>query len=124
MAEQERRGADGRILPSDALDRAEWTTEAADATDLAGRYDAWADVYDHDLLDGEGYGTVIARVVDAMLHHVPAEARVLDLGCGSGLVGKALREQGYTRLEGLDLSPGMLERRNRPAPTDLCASPT
>jgi len=110
MAEQERLGPDGRILPSDALDRVEWTTEAADAADLAGRYDAWADAYDHDLLDGEDYGSVIARVVDAMLRHVPAEARVLELGCGSGLVGKALREQGYIRLEGLDLSPGMLER--------------
>lgn len=110
MTEQERLGADGRILPSDALDRVEWTTKAADAKDLAGRYDAWADAYDHDLLDGEGYGAVITRVVDAMLRHVPAEARVLELGCGSGLVGKALREKGYTGLEGLDLSPGMLER--------------
>lgn len=110
MVDEKRTASDGGTLPSDALDRVEWTTGAADTTDLARRYDAWADAYDHDLLVGEGYGAVVARVVEAMLRHVQAEARVLELGCGSGLVGQALREQGYTRLEGLDLSPGMLER--------------
>lgn len=104
---------DGGTLPSDALDRVEWTTEAADTTDLARRYDAWAVAYDQDLLQGEDYGTVIDRVVDAMRRHVPSAARVLELGCGTGLVGRALQEEGYAHLDGLDLSPGMLERARR-----------
>lgn len=110
MADKKRTASDGGTLPSDALDRVEWTTGAADTEDLARRYDAWADAYDHDLLDAEGYGAVIARVEDAMLRHVEPAARVLELGCGTGLVGRALRKQGYSRIDGLDLSDGMLER--------------
>ena len=32
-----------------------------------------------------------------------------DLGCGDGAVGEALRAKGFTNLEGLDISQGMLD---------------
>lgn len=48
------------------MDRVEWTTEASDTADLLQRYDAWAEAYDVDLLEGEGYGAVIDRVVNLM----------------------------------------------------------
>ena len=33
---------------------------------------------------------------------------VLDLGCGDGMVGSALRDRGFSSVHGMDLSPGML----------------
>jgi SAM-dependent methyltransferase len=42
---------------------------------------------------------------------------VLDVGCGTGLVGEALAQQGPWAIDGLDLCPGMLReaetKRNR-----------
>ena len=45
-------------------------------------------------------GRVIAR-------HFPPDraARIIDLGCGSGLLLHLAKEAGYTRLEGIDVSP-------------------
>ena len=34
---------------------------------------------------------------------------ILDAGCGTGLVGKILKDQGYNNIEGLDFSNDMLE---------------
>lgn len=113
MASRNEGGMDGRHLPSNTMERVEWTTEATGTADLRQRYDAWAEAYDVDLLDGEGYGAVIDRVGAVMQRHVPLEARVLELGCGTGLVGKALRHLGYTRLDGVDLSPKMLDKSRK-----------
>ena len=35
---------------------------------------------------------------------------VLDLGCGDGMVGSALRDRGFSSVHGMDLSPGMLAK--------------
>ena len=34
---------------------------------------------------------------------------VMDIGCGTGLVGEALVKYGYTNFDGADFSPGMLQ---------------
>ena len=39
----------------------------------------------------------------------PNEVAVLDMGCGTGLVGKFLAEKGFTNIHGVDLSKKMLE---------------
>ena len=39
----------------------------------------------------------------------PADAKVLDLACGTGLVGKHLAEEGFKNIYGLDISANMLE---------------
>ena len=36
----------------------------------------------------------------------PADARVVEIGCSTGLLLAVLRDAGFTRLEGIDLSPG------------------
>ena len=36
------------------------------------------------------------------------QVKVMDLGCGTGLVGQYLYEKGYTNVDGIDASQGML----------------
>ena len=39
-----------------------------------------------------------------------AESEVLDMGCGTGLVGQYLKERGFKKIVGIDASKGMLEK--------------
>jgi len=49
-------------------------------------------------------------VAQAYRRHAPsADGRILDIGCGTGLVGAAVRDLAG-RLEGADISPAMLEK--------------
>lgn len=87
----------------------DWLQEDPDdAREVAGRYDEWATSYDADLTSWSYQAPeVVARTVVA--RHPDAQS-VLDVGCGTGLVGRALRAQGFTgRLLGLDLSAASLE---------------
>lgn len=71
-------------------------------------YDAWSKSYDKAVQE-EGYATP-RRCAEA-LHATMADAQVpiLDFGCGTGLSGLALRLAGFTVIDGVDLSAGMLE---------------
>ncbi len=52
---------------------------------------------------------VPARAAEALFPHLQPAARGIDLGCGSGVLGLALRAAGLRQpLDGLDLSPVML----------------
>src|SRR5262245_5082650 len=42
--------------------------------------------------------------------HVPKDARILDVGCGWGRTLAELGDAGWTRLTGVDVAPGMIER--------------
>ncbi|WP_282606267.1 class I SAM-dependent methyltransferase [Pelagibius sp. Alg239-R121] len=76
-------------------------------------YDAWSADYDADLI--HTYGYVAPRIaVEAFLTAAPdRQATIIDLGCGTGLVGRKLASNGYTRIDGLDISPGMLSQARR-----------
>lgn len=80
--------------------------------ELRGEYDRIASAYDGELVDGMGYRShrAVAEVARELL---PRDARILDVGAGTGLLGQALAEAGFSRLDGLDLSPGMLEEARR-----------
>ena len=36
--------------------------------------------------------------------------KILDIGCGTGIIGSLLSKRGYTNIHGLDLSEDMLEK--------------
>jgi predicted TPR repeat methyltransferase len=47
-------------------------------------------------------------------------SRILDMGCGTGLVGKYLSELGFKHIDGIDASAGMIENaRAKGVYTDL-----
>ena len=97
----------------DRSERVQWIYSSRDNKELADRYDQWAKDYDADL--DEGFGWLGPhRAVEFFVRHVPRkEARILDAGAGTGLVGELLARQGYNNLVAMDLSIGMLEEARK-----------
>ena len=85
-------------------------------------FDAFADSFDS-VLEGLSYQAP-ALVADAVQKAGKSFSCVLDLGCGTGLCGQALRKKIEMRsLTGVDLSAGMLEKaRQRKIYTELIQS--
>ena len=78
--------------------------------DFRAVYREWADTYDSDLVDEFGYLAPQAAVACLKTHLPSLNAPILDMGCGTGLVGKLLFDSGYQIIDGLDLSLEMLEK--------------
>ncbi len=81
-----------------------------DGTDAAAElYARWAADYDRDVFERAGViGT--ARIAELLARHLPdPDVAVLDLGCGTGEAGVRLRELGVRTIDGVDLSPEMLD---------------
>ena len=86
----------------------QWVYNAHDREELEKRYDAWAADYDRDL--NESFGYIGPRLgAEYFAKHVSRDAHVLDAGAGTGLVGIELSKLGYTRIDGIDMSQGMLD---------------
>ncbi len=76
-------------------------------------YDTFAasGAYD-DTFDEWGYvGPETAAAI--LKNYVPTDSRVLDAACGSGLTGSAMKTLGYTHIDGIDISPGLLDLAER-----------
>jgi len=93
--------------------RVQWIYSSKDNQELSERYDQWAKDYDVDLEEEFGW-LGPQRAVEFLMRHVPdKEARILDAGAGTGLVGVFLSRQGYQDLAAMDLSKGMLEEARK-----------
>lgn len=70
-------------------------------------YASWAATYDAEIA-ANGYATP-RRCAEALARQVADRtAPVIDIGCGTGLSGLALRAAGFTTIDGTDLTPEML----------------
>lgn len=88
--------------------RVQWVYASENNRQLEERYDEWAKEYDDDLADDFGY--VMPRMAAEIFERfVPKDASVLDAGAGTGLVGMELSRLGYTNIEAMDMSQGMLD---------------
>jgi len=88
----------------DAVPIGDWLHQGtSDAREVADRYDQWAKGYDDDLASWSYQApTVVAQTVVSRLREAGS---VLDVGCGTGLVGRALRARGFAgHILGLDVS--------------------
>lgn len=81
--------------------------------DLMDAYKDWAVNYDADTVGSFGYVAHIAtaKALDNVTQD--KDIRILDAGCGTGLVGEVLKEMGYQRLDALDYSKEMLDEAER-----------
>ncbi len=71
-------------------------------------YADWAQQYNQDVNSAEYSGPVIAAKL-LIQHLSDKKARILDAGCGTGLVGIELQRLDYIHLDGFDLSLEMAE---------------
>lgn len=71
-------------------------------------YAEWAATYDEGFATTHGY-VLHESVVETFMRRPHAHGSVLDVGCGTGLVGVELRRRGVGVVDGIDLSPQMLE---------------
>ena len=73
-------------------------------------FDDWASTYDHDLVDDLGYVADAETCRKFLSLVTDRQARILDAGCGTGLVGRRLKQAGYTNIHGNDYSAKMLDQ--------------
>ena len=71
-------------------------------------YKMWAPYYDKELTDNQ-YVTPFrcAQILNDLIYD--KEVKILDVGCGTGLSGNALRKFGFYQIDGLDFSKEMLK---------------
>jgi predicted TPR repeat methyltransferase len=86
---------------------------AKNHAELMEAYKDWAGDYDSDTVDRFGYVAHVAsaEALDKALDS--KEARILDAGCGTGLVGEELAQKGYSTMDALDYSREMLDEAQR-----------
>lgn len=106
-----------RVIPPGVSPEAARLLERAYALDgdAASRalYRDWAETYDDTMLRGLQYqspDTVAQLLAD---HLADRQALVLDIGCGTGLLGQALAVHGFGQIDGLDVSPEMMQVARR-----------
>ena len=71
-------------------------------------YENWAETYDKEVT-GYGYASP-QRCAEALRKFLSVDKPILDFGCGTGLSGLALREQGFEVIDGSELSDPMREK--------------
>ena len=82
-----------------------------DSHELMSEYDVWASEYDADL-QSLGFSGPRAGAETLAKYVADKEAKILDAGAGTGMVGEELARLGFKRITALDLSPGMLMTAN------------
>ena len=80
-------------------------------TDSARLYAEWADTYDQSFAAEHAY--IMHQHVARAYVNAGGFQPVLDVGAGTGLCGKALRERGLDHVDATDISPEMLAMAKR-----------
>ncbi len=94
--------SDGR----NQLDDAYKLTNPAESREF---YQGWAEGYDSEVAENE-YITP-KRCAAALIRHAAAPwAPMMDLGCGTGISGLALKAAGFECIDGYDFSQAMLDK--------------
>ena len=72
-------------------------------------YDKWTEhsQFNQDMIDWQ-YKAPENSVVLFKKHAINKNIRILDAGCGSGLVGIELKKKGYKNIKGIDFSQSMI----------------
>jgi predicted TPR repeat methyltransferase len=78
--------------------------------ELMEAYKEWAGKYENDTVGTLGYVAHIATAKALAASLDDTDSRILDAGCGTGLVGSELAGMGYTNLDALDYSQEMLKQ--------------
>lgn len=98
---------------ADALLARAYALAGNDEAETKALYRDWAKTYDDTMLDGLGYHSP-TKVAALLASQNPSlHARILDVGCGTGLLAHRIRLMGHTDIDGLDFSAEMLAEAQR-----------
>lgn len=88
---------------------------SSSSNEIQRSYDEWAGSYDNDVADWDYRSPLDAAHL--LKNAASASSTILDAGCGTGLVGDALRHVGFTGdIDGIDLSSSSLEKARERGP--------
>ncbi len=76
-------------------------------------YKEWAKTYDFETTGSFGWMGFTPAAAELSKRVIKKDAKILDAGCGTGLSGVALSKEGFTNIDGRDLSPEMLEQAEK-----------
>ncbi|KAM7425870.1 Methyltransferase domain [Porites harrisoni] len=100
--------------------RLEHLTDETTVDEVRKLYDDWATKYDEDILEVarfKGFSPIVKTLDDAVQEELKdltkENIKVMDAGAGTGLVGVELHKFGFTTIDALDISPGMLEEAKK-----------
>lgn len=81
-----------------------------DSDDAQSFYKLWADDYEGHMVGELGYCSP-RLVAERLTRHLSdTNAEILDVGCGTGLTSDHLHEQGFGKVDGVDLTDAMLAK--------------
>lgn len=99
--------SDKKISSNEAIDAALHLD--GDPQNVKQFYEDWAKNYNVDTTSSDYTGPAISAKL--LSQYLPAkDSRLLDAGCGTGLVGMELQALGYDHVDGFDLSDSMAEQ--------------
>ena len=84
------------------------TDQFGDTSEITSKYDAWASEYNKEHYRN-GWTVLLNQMVYTLLSYLKTDSKVLDIGCGTGLLGKELFSYGFQNLNGIDISKKSLE---------------
>jgi len=84
-------------------------THSRNDEDLQDVYKEWASAYDYD--NDHLLGTVSQPLSVQIFQEYMKDklVRIIDVGCGTGLVGVELKNSGFTNFDGIDISQEMID---------------
>lgn len=76
--------------------------------EVVAKYDKWVSFYDEEHLRN-GWRILLNHFAYTLNLHLPSEAKILDVGCGTGLLAKELNSYNFQNLHGIDISEESLK---------------
>ncbi|MCG5059259.1 MAG: aminotransferase class I/II-fold pyridoxal phosphate-dependent enzyme [Limnoraphis sp. WC205] len=76
--------------------------------EVRGKYDSWVLFYDQEHYDN-GWTVLLNHIAYTLRSYLKKDALILDIGCGTGLLGRELNSYGFKNLQGLDISQKSLD---------------
>lgn len=85
------------------------TDHFEDIQQVKSKYDNWVSFYDQEHYDN-GWTVLLNHIAYTLISYLKEDALILDIGCGTGLLGRELNSYGFKNLQGLDISQNSLDR--------------
>ena len=84
------------------------TTSFKGVDEVLSKYDSWVSDYDKEHHDN-GWTILLNHLAYTLTSHLQSTDKILDVGCGTGLLGQQLNSYNFQNLQGIDISEKSLQ---------------